>query len=106
MVINPVLDTKTVYDYELLSANGIPLTLTIDESAGDVVEIDKLVVTFHLTAKPSVTNPDVNLPAEEITVFVNHLLSITKRTREITEVSPDQKEIIKQFIHKLHPIRQ
>jgi hypothetical protein len=82
---------KIVDDYDLVFSSGMMLPVTLDKSAGDTIEFDKDVITFRLTAKPSINDPDITLPAEDITVFTKHLVTVQHRTREVRELTPEQQ---------------
>jgi hypothetical protein len=99
MIINNVAEIKIVEEYDILLSNGILVPLTIDKQAGDTVEYehDPVAVKFNIAAKQSESNPDVKTPEEEITIFMAHVLTINKRKREVTQLSPEQKEQWKSF---------
>lgn len=82
---------KQIIDYDITFVGGIVTTLTIDPAAGDTISFDDDAVLVHLSAKPSVSDPKVLLPCEDITLFPVHILYINKRTREIVEASPEEK---------------
>jgi hypothetical protein len=96
-------EPRTLIEYDITYSGGFIVPYTIDETAGDEVDwtTSPMSVIFKLVEKPSITDPEVKLPAEEITVFLQHVLSITKRPRIVTPITPDQKEAWKQTLHKL-----
>jgi hypothetical protein len=84
----------TVEDYDFVFSSGQLMPITVDREAGDEVSFDQspLAIIIKLAAKPSLANPDVMLPAEEVTIFQNHLISIQKRTRLVQSLTHEQKE--------------
>lgn len=103
MIVTTPLETKTVTDYTFQFANGLSMLLTVDENAGDSVDwaTSPLIVIFKLAEKPSPNNSEVKLPAEEISVFLSHVLSISKQNRTITELTPEQKQEWKNTLLKM-----
>ena len=94
MIIKPSLEPRKLIDYDLMLDNGLSFPITIDASAGDTVDWDTSpsIVTFKQSARPHPTDPDASSPAEEITFFISHIISVTKRTRLVMPATPDQKE--------------
>lgn len=82
---------KLVDDYDLIFSSGMMLPVTLDREAGDTVEFEKESITFRLTSKPSLNDPDINMPAEDITIFTKHLVSVQHRVREVRELTPEQQ---------------
>lgn len=82
---------KILDDYDILFESGFMMPLTIDLDKGDTITFDDKAILIHLTSKPSRNNPDKFLPAEDITVFTPHIISIQHRTREVTELTPNEK---------------
>jgi hypothetical protein len=102
MIINPHLEPHIVDDYDISFDNGLSMSITVDKEAGDTIDwtTSPLVVQFHAAAKPSVTDPDTLLPAEDTTIFLSHVLSISHRCREVMPRTPDQ-DIAFKTLHKL-----
>lgn len=102
MIIQPVLTPRVIEDYDILFQNGILLPLSIDRDAGDTVDFTpgQLVATFHLAGKPTLADPSTKLPDEDITVFVSHVISVTKRYREVMPLTPEQEADF-QSLHKI-----
>lgn len=82
---------KILDDYDITYVSGLMIPITVDKSLGDEVEFPDGAIIFKLTSKPSKADPEVFLPAEEITVFVKHLACVQHRVREVTLLSPDQQ---------------
>lgn len=78
-------------DYDILFASGYLMPITIDLAHGDTISLDDKAILVHLSAKPSQSNPARQLPAEDITVFTPHIISIQHRSREVVEPSLEQK---------------
>lgn len=78
-------------DYEFTFVSGLSRTYTLDKAAGDEVEyVGTTAVILHIVAKPSVADPDILLPPEEVTLFTKHLAFIQHRVREVVDLNPDQ----------------
>ena len=94
MIINThTEEPRIVDDYDITYLNGLFNAFTVDRELGDRVDFDTnpTVVIFHLAEKPSTSDPDVKIPAQDITIFLAHVMSIAHRKRSIAPVSPDQK---------------
>lgn len=102
-ITSPDPKKKTVVDYEFTFAGGTQLPVTIDAEAGDTVSYEHapVAVVINLVAKPSIVNPAVMMDAEEITVYQAHLLAVSKRVREVTELTEEQKVEWNNFLNTL-----
>ena len=92
-----------VEDYDLTFVNGLFMTVTVDAKAGDAVDYDTspLTTIFHLSEKPSPTNAKLTVPAENITIFMNHVLSVQRRTRIVVQPAPEVKDEFQRTLHSL-----
>lgn len=89
---------RVVDDYDFVFSSGHVMPVSVDVDLGDSVEFTKYGITINLTAKPSIHDPEKMLPAEDITIFARHLISVQHRKREIVELSPNEKaEWVKTF---------
>lgn len=91
MIIQSPEIKKILFDYDITFTTGMIMPLTLDPTLGDTIDLSPTVIQVHLEPKPSLSDPTVTLPAEDITIFTNHILSIQKRKREITDLSPDER---------------
>jgi hypothetical protein len=93
MKLDSPVTTRVVEDYDFVFSSGQVMPITIDRNLGDEVDFTgaPLAISIKLCAKPSVANPDVMLPAEEVTIFQSHLIAIQKRLRTVNDLSPEQK---------------
>lgn len=91
MLLETPENKHTVIDVDIVLDFGVTVPLTIDPSKGDSFTMDDWTVQAHLESKPSIANPEVMMPAEDVTFFVSHIVSIQKREREVVELSPEQK---------------
>lgn len=89
LVVTPEIK-KIVEDYDVVFESGMMMPITIDITAGDTVKRDDVSLQVRLVAKPSPNNPKKILPAEDILIFLNHVVSIQHREREVTERSPEE----------------
>lgn len=92
MIISSPEVKRTIDDYDILFDSGFVMPISIDRASGDTISFDDKAVLIYLAPKPSSTNPDKFLPSEDITIFPSHIISIAHRTKEVTELSPNEKE--------------
>lgn len=109
MQINSSDPKRLVYDYDFNFVGGSVIPLTVDPMQGDQIlglGEEFPIIRVSLTAKPSLTDPDTLLPAEEVSIYKTHLLAVQKRTREITPLSADEKaewtNTIKELTNSVH----
>lgn len=100
MIVNTVSDPRKVDDYDITFENGLTMPITIDKENGDTIEFDDGVVRFYLAEKTTIGSDD-KLPAEDITLFIKHIVSISHRTRTVVPVTPEQRDLFKSSLHKL-----
>lgn len=81
---------KLVEDYDFTMTSGLMLPVTLDLNAGDTIDFGLDVILVYIASKPSITDPDKMLPAENMTIFVKHLVSVQHRTREVPDLTPEQ----------------
>lgn len=81
---------KILDDYDILFDSGFMMPLTVDLSKGDTISFDDKAILVHLTPKPSQADPKKFLPAEDLTIFTPHIISIQHRVREFIEPSPEE----------------
>lgn len=102
-IVSPDPARRTVEDFDFTFSSGQILPVTIDKAAGDTVSFEKspLAIVINLVEKPALTNPDVILPGEEITILYNHLIAIQRRVREITDLTAEQAAELREAITQL-----
>lgn len=91
MRIESSLSTKTVMDFDFYLDAGLTLPVTIDADAGDCITVTSAGVDIHIAAKPSLSDPGVMIPAEDIFIYPTHLMFTRSRPREVTSLSPEQQ---------------
>ena len=105
MIINNAPEeAREVEDYDITFVSGFCLaTISIDRQAGDSIDWDTnpTVVMFHLAEKPAFSDSKLMLPAEEITVYMNHIAVIQKRKRKLNVITPEQKFEFQSTLKKL-----
>jgi hypothetical protein len=96
MIIQPHLTPKKIDQFDIVFSNGILMPITIDKESGDTVDMSNpLIAIFSFPAKPSAINPDTSIPAEEISIFMAHVFSVTHRIVEIMPPNPDQEQLFR-----------
>lgn len=91
MIIETPEVKRFLDDYDILFSSGLMMPVTVDLSKGDSISFDDKAILVHLSSKPSQLNPDKTLPAEDITIFTPHILSIQHRVREVVDLSPNEQ---------------
>ena len=93
MIINkPDPVTKPVEDYDFVFTNGTPFSITLDINAGDQADFSEPgLVIFRLTPKITIDGEGF-YPAEDVTVFSTHILTMHHRVREVQEITAAQRE--------------
>lgn len=94
---------RSITEFDITFNNGLFFTIPVDEQSGDLVDYDTspLVTIFHLAEKPSPTDPGAILPAEDISVFLSHVIMINRHTRTLLQPTTDQREELKKAIHSI-----
>lgn len=101
MIVTSPESKKVVKDMDIVFESGMMMPLTIDASVGDTYTLTEKFLFVNLTEKPSRNDPSKSLPAEKITIFLDHVLSIQERDREVVELTPDQAEAWKEDFKKM-----
>lgn len=101
MAIPEQVVTRDVLDYDFSFSNGMRLPITVDLELGDTVEDKDGKLVICLTSKPSSVNPDVMMPAETITIFLDKVSAIVFRQRKQLVTSPDEALGMKRLIHEM-----
>lgn len=101
MRVETPLVKKWVDDYDVVFQSGMMMPITVDLAQGDYIQIGDKLIEVSLKAKPSPTDPDQILPAEDITIYVSHVVSIQHRVREVVELTPEQKFEWKKTLQEL-----
>jgi hypothetical protein len=96
MIITTTLEPKTVHDYEIALTSGAKIPITLDLSAGDSIDFQPEAIRIKLASRPSPSNPQILMMAEECTYFMRHVIGYSHRTRQIIPLSPEQKEELRQ----------
>lgn len=93
IIQNPDPITRTIDDYELHFTNGQSMSIEVDAEAGDTTDFTThpLAILIHLETKPSRTSPNQMMGAEDLTIFLSHILSIVKRQKTVTPLTFEQK---------------
>ena len=82
---------KTLVELDFVFSSGHIMPITLDASKGDTYDESDEVITIDLTSKPSANDPSMTLPAEQVTIYKKHLISIQKRKKEVLELTAKQK---------------
>ena len=93
MLLHTPESKYVVDDYDFTFLNGMVLPVTVNEKLGDTVQFfgPDGVIVIHLAAKPSLNDPAIFLPVEDITIYRQHLVTHQHRVREVTDLAPEQQ---------------
>lgn len=83
-------------EWDIRYTDGTIEHVTVSPDAGDRVRFDDgdPYLYFFVAERPSASNPDVRLPAEEIFVMRAQVKSIRRRTRTLTPEDVREQEIL------------
>lgn len=81
---------KTLDDYDFLTDTGMMMPVTLDRASGDTIAFGNEII-IRLVSKPSMNDPSKLLPAEDITIYRDHIVSFQHRERRVAELTPDQQ---------------
>lgn len=91
-IISSTGPTKQFDDWDFTFENGLLMPISIEEAAGDTIDFsDPACIVVQLSERPSMSDPDKKLPAEEIRIFTGKVLAIQHRKREVDAPTPEQK---------------
>ena len=93
-----------VEDYDFSFANGLLMSFSVAKDLGDTVDFDTapMAVQFHFAEKPSATDPEAKLPSEDITVLMQHVISVSHRTRQVTPPTKEERDLFAQTLHQVN----
>ena len=93
LLTTPDPPIKVIDDYEFTFMGGVGLPISVDKAAGDTIEFEgTLAVKIHLVPKPSLSDPKVFTPGADMTIFVQHILTIEHRYREVKALTTAQQQ--------------
>ncbi len=84
MIIESPRKKKIQSEYDFLLSNGMLLPLTLKE--GDEIGFEADLVRIKMSARQSLSDPDVMHPEEEILIYKSHILSVSHRQREVEDI--------------------
>ena len=103
MIISDPDPQPVLYDdYDVTFSNGLLMSFTVAKALGDTVDFDTspMAVQFHFAEKQSPTDEDAKVPPEDITVMMQHVITISHRTRSVTPASREERDLFKQAFHQ------
>lgn len=104
MILNsPDIPSRIVDEYEFWFENGNSITVSIDKELGDSIDFSThpMAVVISLSAKPGKTDPSQMMDAQDLTVFIGHVLSIQHTTKTFTPPTLAQQDEWKKTILEL-----
>ena len=104
MIITEPEPQSIVYeDWDFTFSNGLLMSFSVAKDLGDTVDFDTapMAVQFHFAEKFSPTDLDAKVPPEDITVMMQHVLSVSHRTRLVTPPTREERDLFKQAIHQI-----
>lgn len=82
---------RVLEEYDFVSPSGKVLPITIEPAAGDTITFGENEIQVSIPSRPSPFNPEEVLPAEDVTIYKAHVVSVHHRTRQVDELTPEQK---------------
>ena len=103
IISDPDPQTIVYDDYDVTFSNGLLMSFSVAKDLGDKVDFDTspMAVRFHFSEKPSPTNPDAKMSPEDITVLMQHVITISHRTRSVTPPTREERDLFKQSLHQI-----
>jgi len=92
--------TKTVEQYDITLNSGLFIPIQLDPAVGDTIDITPTVISVHRAEVPSLIDPSIKHPAEDVTVFISNVALIIHRTVEVSTVVPKLDE---EWVKALNP---
>jgi hypothetical protein len=91
MLVETPQEMKVVEEYDIATAGGLIMPVTIDPKEGDSFEElgDRFII--RLVPKSSIYDSEKKHPAEDITIYKQHVISVNHRTREVPPLTPEQQ---------------
>lgn len=100
MIIGAPEVKRKVKDINITFITGDVLPVVVDEAAGDYVQVTDEHILIFLSPKPTNYSDQV-LPAEKLSIFKDKVMMFQEREREITELSPNQREELRKAFEEL-----
>lgn len=99
---NPLPEPYEVEDLNFTFANGVIVPITIAKDLGDSIDWDTnpMAVRFFIAPKPSILNPELELPPGELTIMLKHVIMIEKRKRLVQPPSKEETDLFQRTLHK------
>lgn len=91
MQIETPQEMKVVDEYDIATDAGLVMPITIDAKEGDTFEEHDDRFIIHLVPKSSIYDSAKKHPAEDITIYKRHVISLNHRIREIPPLTPEQQ---------------
>lgn len=100
----PLPEPYQVEDYDFHLTNGNVMSFVVAKDLGDSIDFDThrpLAVELHFAEKPSLTDPDAKLPAEDVTLLMQHVILVAHRSRLVTPPTREEKDLFKQSFFRM-----
>lgn len=83
--------TRVLDDYDFVFSSGMTLPVTLDHKAGDTYDDSSDFIHIRVAPQQSMSDPQKLLPPSEIKINKSHVASVQHRTREVLELTPEQR---------------
>lgn len=97
---NPLPSPYEVEDFNFTFANGVIFPLTLYKGLGDTIDWDANRVRFIIASKPSILNPEHELPPGEVTIMMQHVIMVEHRKRTVQPPSKEETDFFYKTLHK------
>ena len=92
-----------VEDYDFTFSSGVIMSFSVVPDCGDKVDFgtSTMAVTFHFAEKPLPSDSESRFPAEDITILMQHVMTISHRSRTVTPPTLEEQDLFKQALHQI-----
>lgn len=105
MIVHAPEIKKVLDDYDFTFTGGMVMPITVDIEAGDTINFGRSdgTITIRLAQKPMLSDPEKLLPAEDISIYKQHLVAFQHRVRIVTNLTPEQQHEWMKTLKEMSP---
>ena len=97
IIQHPEKPPKKVHDYDFTFTNSFMMSFSLDFEAGDTIDFGEPgLAKVYMSPKPSPTDSSVILPYEDTTIYMDKVITVQHREREIVPLNFEQELELKQ----------
>ena len=90
-------------DYDVTFTNGLMMSFSVAKDLGDTVDFDDspMAVRFYFAEKPMPTDQNAKTVPEDITVLMQHVLTISHRSRTVMPPTQEERDLFQQTLYQV-----